>query len=191
MTCNCPIQNTASRYGALAKLLHWSMAVIILCLFAAGLIMSDMENSPDRFTILFLHKSFGILILFLVAIRLGWRLVNVQPPMPDSMRPIEKAGAHLAHYALYGLMFCVPLLGWLLSSAAGITVNVFHLFNLPNLVEPDKIMRHTYEEWHETAAWTLVLLAGAHACAALWHHFVKKDTVLKRMLPCAKLEESS
>lgn len=176
-------KNTLQTYGVIAKGFHWLMAILIITMIAVGLIMADMENTPDKFKLVGLHKAIGIIVLFLAALRFGWKIINISPALPDSMSKIMKLGANLSHYALYALMFAMPLTGWLMSSAAGFPVSVFGLFVMPNLIAPNKEFGHFMRELHEIFAWTLVGLITLHVSAALLHHFYYKDNILRRMLP--------
>lgn len=177
------LKNTLQNYGAVAKTFHWLMAVLIIVLLTVGLIMTDMENSPDKFKLYGLHKAFGILVLFLATLRFGWKILDVSPLLPDHMSKMAKLGAKLAHLALYALMFAMPMSGWVMSSAAGFPVSVFGLFTMPNLVEPDKELAKNINELHESMAWLLIVLIVLHIIAALLHHFYYKDNTLRKMLP--------
>lgn len=178
-----------NRYHPLSKLLHWLMAVLILVAFGIGLAMADAPLSPKVLAQFSYHKWIGITVLALVALRLLWRLLKGVPAMPDSMKPWEKLAAHLGHLGLYLLMIGVPLVGWLMSSAKGVPVVYFKLVRLPDLIGPDKALGEQLAEVHETLAWLMVALIVVHVLAALKHHFVNRDTVLRRMLPFAKVEE--
>jgi cytochrome b561 len=148
--------------------------------------MTDMENTPDKFKVYGLHKSFGISVLTLVIIRLMWKAVNTAPLLPDTLRRFEKLLAHIGHAILYALLFAMPLSGWALSSASGFPVSVFGQFTLPDFVAPDNDAKHTYAEIHELLAYTLIVMIVLHVLAALLHHYYYKDNVLRRMLPFTK-----
>jgi cytochrome b561 len=177
------IKNSKENYGIIAISFHWIMAILIISIIAVGFYMSSMENSPDKFKFYGLHKSFGGLILGLVIFRLSWKLVNTAPELPLNMKSWEKIAAKSGHLALYFFMFAMPLSGWLMSSAAGFPVSFFGLFTLPNLVGPDNELRRFFGEAHEIMAFALIGVIAVHFMAALQHHFLKKDTVLTRMLP--------
>lgn len=177
------LKNTLQTYGVIAKIFHWLMAVLIIVLLAVGLIMADMENSPDKFKLIGLHKEIGIVVLFLASLRLGWKVLDVSPLLPESIGKIAQLGAKAAHFGLYTLMFAMPITGWLMSSAAGFPVSMFGLFIMPNLIAPDKAFGKDMNELHETLAWVLMGLIALHVMAALLHHFYYKDNILRRMLP--------
>ncbi len=176
-------KNTSEAYGRAAKLFHWIMAALVIGLLAAGLYMVGMDRvSPDRVKLYGLHKSFGALVLAVVAARLAWRLTNTVPPLPDDMRKIDKFGAHAAHWGLYALMFAMPLSGWAMSAAAGFPPSFFGLFTLPNIVPVDDGIRVFAKASHWWLSRALIVLIALHAGAALWHHFIRKDNILRRML---------
>ncbi|PHV10625.1 cytochrome b [Chitinimonas sp. BJB300] len=171
------------KYTLPARILHWLTALAIISAFALGLTTGGMEGfSLQKLQLINYHKWIGITVLGLVAIRLLWRLSHRPPALPANMAKWERQGAHLAHMALYVLMFAVPLGGWLYSSAKGFPVVWLGLVKLPDLMEKNEALAHTIKEMHELGAWVLIALAVAHAAAALKHHFIQRDDVLKRML---------
>ncbi len=183
-------KNTLQTYGVIAKAFHWLMAIFIITLLAVGLIMADMENSPDKFKLYGMHKAFGIIVLFLVVLRLGWKVLDVSPLLPASISKVAQLGAKVVHLGLYILMFAMPITGWLMSSAAGFPVSIFGLFTIPNLVAPDKEFGKNMNELHEALAWILIVLITLHVLAALLHHFYYRDNILRRMLPNFKGESN-
>src|SRR3990167_1520285 len=177
------IKNSVNRYGIVAITLHWLMAVLIIGLIILGLYMVRLPISLQKLKFYGWHKEYGLLALFLVAIRLGWRFANISPVLPDHLAKLQKLAAHAAHYLLYLLMFALPLTGWLLTSAAGLPVSFFSLFVLPDLVAPDENLRMLLILVHEYLGYALIAVICAHAAAALQHHFYHKDDILRRMLP--------
>jgi cytochrome b561 len=183
------LRNTTLIYGSIAKMFHWLMFVLIAGLIAVGLIMADMETSPDKLKLIGMHKAIGIIVLFLAALRLGWKMCNTSPLMPSSLKAWQLKAAKAAHLLLYFFMIAMPLSGWAMSSAAGYPVSVFGLFIMPNLVDPSQELREVFGETHEIMAWGLMATIALHVGAALQHHFIYKDNILRRMLPFAKLKD--
>lgn len=177
------IKNTQLRYGAVAITLHWVMAALVIGMIVLGLYMVTLPISLQKLKWYGRHKEFGILILMLVTLRLGWRMGNRVPILPSILSWAEKAAAHLVHYLLYTLLILMPLTGWMNSSAAGLQVSFFGLFLLPDLVQPDESLRQFLSTLHKTMGYTLLVLICLHAIAALQHHYYYKDDILKRMLP--------
>ena len=182
---NPPAQAAAlaasTRYTAVAVVLHWLLAAAILIGFLIGLQMSDEPPSPLRVRWINYHKWIGLTILALSALRLLWRLSHRPPTLPDSMLSWQRTASRWAHRALYLLFFIVPLAGWAYSSALGFHIVYLGRIPLPDLVHKDKALAETLIQVHATLAWTLAGLVGLHVAAALKHHFIDKDGLLRRM----------
>ncbi len=177
------IRNTLNSYGVVAKGFHWLMALLIISVLIVGLLLEDYENTPDFLKLIGLHKEFGILVLMLAVLRLGWKVLDISPSLPASMSAASKLAAKLGHFGLYALMFAMPISGWIVSSAAGYPVSFFGLFVLPDLVAVNKDFSHDVKELHELFANALMGLLALHVLAALLHHFYYRDNILTRMLP--------
>jgi len=169
------------KYNGVSIFFHWLIAVLIIGLLAVGLIMVDMPK-PDKFTVYGWHKAFGIIVLALVTLRLIWRLRHAPPSLPVGTPPRIELAAKLGHAALYFLMFFMPLVGWLMSSAGGHPVSVFGL-PIPPLVEKNEALGELAEELHEIGGNAFIVLICLHLLAALYHQYVLKDGLLQRMLP--------
>jgi cytochrome b561 len=177
------LRNTTRRWGAIAQLLHWLIVLFIVAQFTLATLFDGLPAGAKKLTLLSRHKSIGITILVLALLRLAWRWNNPTPTLPDTLKPYERVLARLTHRLLYGLLFAVPLSGWLMSSARGFPVSWFGFFQLPDLVPKNKALYQALLTTHEILAWTLGIVATVHLLAALKHHFVHKDDVLRRMLP--------
>jgi cytochrome b561 len=177
------IRNTTRRWGAVAQLLHWLIVALVITQFTLATLFDDLPAGARKLTLLARHKSVGITILMLAVLRLAWRWTNTTPPLPDTLKPWERSLARLTHALLYLLLFAVPLAGWMMSSARGFPVSWFGLFTLPDLVPKNKALYEVLVTTHGALAWTLGVVAIVHMLAALKHHFVLKDDVLRRMLP--------
>ena len=169
------------RYTSIAIILHWVMALLILATWSIAIAVDDMPLSPARITGLSWHKWLGVTIFFLVILRLLWRAAHPAPPLKVPMPAWQEKAMQFTHIALYLLMLLIPLVGWLMSSAKGYTVNYFGLFELPDLVDKDKVLGHQLKEVHEFLANGLMVLVGLHILAALKHQFIDKDGLLSRM----------
>jgi cytochrome b561 len=179
------IRNTTRRWGAIAQLLHWLIALFIIAQFTLAWLFADLPAGARKLTLLARHKSIGISILTLACLRLGWRWANPTPTLPDTLKPYERRLARFTHSLLYVLLFAVPFTGWTMSSARGFPVSWFGLFTLPDLVPKDKSLYNMLVTTHTTLAWILGGVVTLHLGAALKHHFMLKDDVLRRMLPFA------
>lgn len=178
--------NTDQRYGVVAIALHWSMAVLLVLLILLGLYMTGLPDAGfdvKKITLILLHKELGILALTLAMIRLAWRVGNVLPVLVEDIPDWQKLIARLVHLLFYGAMFALPVTGWMMSSAAGIPISFFGLFNLPGLISYDDYLFQFFIEVHRWLGYGLIVLILLHVGAALRHHFVLKDDTLKKMLP--------
>src|SRR5438094_4810891 len=132
------LRNASDSWGAPAKLFHWVMAALILAQIALGLMAANWRLSPTKLELFFWHKSTGMLILALVALRLLWRLANPVPELPAGMAAWERAAARLSNLLLYALMIALPVTGWIVNSASNVPFRIFWLIPLPAIVAPDE-----------------------------------------------------
>ena len=191
MSVVVPHPTRASRYTGGAIVLHWIMAIGILLLCAMGLTMVHRDLPPERlFRLYQLHKSIGITVLIAALLRLLWRVFNAPPPLPPEMKEFERQAARGMHVVLYVLLIGLPLVGWALVSASVLNIPTVLFSTVP---WPDLPIFSTLtnkapveaflKDLHAWGAWLLILLVGAHGVAALRHHFIKRDDVLRSMLP--------
>lgn len=174
----------AARYDAVARALHWIVAGAIALQFLLAQLAELAEHGGERLRVLALlanHKSVGLTILALAALRVVWRLVSPPPPLPATMPAWQRHASRISHWSLYGLLFAMPVTGWLMSSASAYSVSWFGLFTLPDLIDPSERAEELFEEIHETLAKVLIVVVSLHVIAALKHHFIDRDTVLRRM----------
>ena len=184
------LRNTSEGWGWLARLFHWVMSAIILFLIGLGFYMTNFVTDVfEQFALTQTHKSWGFTVFVLVLLRMVWRIMNPTPALPSDMPGWERTVAHLGHFALYALMIAMPLSGWLMSSASelqelyGIKNKVFGLFEMPDPFVPGSSeLEDIFATIHFLCAIALTLTLVGHIGAALKHHFVKKDNVLKRMV---------
>lgn len=174
----------ADRWGSTSQLLHWTIAVLVLLIGMVGLVMGELPRSPRWFWVYTAHKSLGLGVLALVLVRIGWRLyAGAPPPVPGTPR-WQAWMASAVHVLLYAMVLAMPLSGWLYDSASGLRpLRWFGQVEVPKLVAPDPALADAAHATHEWLFWLLVLLVLAHAGAALYHHFVRHDATLARMLP--------
>ncbi|KPH80296.1 hypothetical protein AE618_14510 [Bosea vaviloviae] len=180
-------QQASSAYSAAARHMHWVTAGAILIMVPLGLAMTyrgGTLNIWDGLTdaLYSSHKLLGFLVLWLVAGRLTYRLLRGAPPDEPTLLWWHKAGSHLLHWLLYGLLLVVPVLGWVGVSLYP-SLTVFGLFDLPALARPNQDLATSVLTVHGKLAIVMALLACAHAGAALYHHLIRRDGVLRRMLP--------
>lgn len=172
--------NKKNSFGLIAKLFHWVMAILIIGMLFVGIYMVDLPVSLQKVQIYGWHKAFGSLILGLALLRLVWRWMNVAPEL--SLPLFEKIAARLVHWTFYGFMLAMPLSGWLMSSASGLPVSFFGLFTMPDLIAPNQIHAQFFQFVHHWLGFALLATIFLHIAAALKHHFIDKDDILRRML---------
>lgn len=182
------LRNTSHSWGSLSKLLHWVIVLMIIGQIVLAQIADDLPLGPELLATLARHKSLGMTILGLAAIRLIWRWLNPTPALPSTMKPWERGLARLAHVALYFSIFAIPLTGWMMSSAKNYPVSWFNLFQFPNLVAPSESVYEFMHDTHETLVGVMLAATAMHVIGALKHHFVDRDTVLRRMLPFSNMD---
>lgn len=172
------------RYTTTAIVFHWLIAIMIIGTFSLGVVMTDIPGiSPTKLKYYSWHKWAGVTILALAALRLLWRLKNTAPAYPDTMPPWQKSAASGLHHLLYFLMFAVPLSGYFYTLAAGYPVVYFGLFQLPVLIGKNPELKDILEGVHYWLNMGLLAAVLLHVAAALKHHFIDRDGVLRRMLP--------
>lgn len=173
------------KYSISSRIIHWLMAIIILGLLGMGIYMTEFlsKEAPNRMDVYNLHKSFGVIALILVFIRIINRFIYKSPALPASMPKAEIILAQLAHLGLYLLMIVVPLSGYLMSNSFGYPA-MFFGHELPFLVERNFEYGKFFSEAHELSAYGLLGLVALHVLGALKHRFFDKpeNDVLKRML---------
>ncbi|PQA86842.1 cytochrome b/b6 domain-containing protein [Hyphococcus luteus] len=182
---------TAARYTPVAAILHWTIAALIIGQIFGGMYMHGLPNSsPVKFDLYQLHKSFGLTVLALSLVRLGWRFTHKAPPLPASTPGWQKIAARVTHWAFYALMILTPLAGWAIVSVSptDIPTKWFGVIPVPHLpffggVEDREAAEHLFEERHELLAKIILVLLVLHVGAALKHAFMDKDGVFESMLP--------
>lgn len=182
-----PLQNTRRQFGALTKFCHWALFFLIMAQYL--LIMNReyfAQNDAEKMNNILLHKSFGVTILILGIIMVLWRHVGQRPPTLPGTKPWEKKLAIAVHSLLYITVLIMPISGILMSQFHGYSVKFF-AYALPTIVNADENRSEIFSQVHEITAWVLLGLVVMHITAAIFHHIVRKDIVLKRMLPFGKL----
>jgi len=175
-------------YDAVAVGLHWGIAALIAVAFVLGLTVDEFPKAYEG-AVVNTHTLIGLAVILLSLARIGWRLIHRAPPLPGGSGRIVEAASKLVHVLLYILMIAVPLIGipTLLYRGRGIDFGIFQLAPLVSRVP--EIFR-PLTEIHELTAYALVLLAGGHILAALYHQFVLRDGLVDRMNIRALAERS-
>jgi cytochrome b561 len=174
------------RHDGVEMSLHWATAILVVANYLLAQVWDlAQRGTPLRHEMQSLHVSFGLLLIVVLIVRLAWRIGPGRRVPPVATGVLELA-SRLVHYALYGLLIAVALIGFCFRWAQGEPLAFFGLFAIPSLYPFAKNQAHTLGEIHEWLGNAIIILAGLHAAAALFHHFVLRDDVLWRMLPGLK-----
>lgn len=180
------LKNNASTYGLLSKLLHWSSAAILIALIAVGIYMAGLpDDAEGRGQLYGLHKSFGVLALLLIAVRLIWLRVTPAPALPGVFDAKEQRVVKGIQALLYATMVLVPVSGYLMSNAGGYPIHFFGLFELPALVEKSKALGGFVHEAHWIMGYAMAALVLLHMAGAIKHRLKAKGSeadILQRMI---------
>jgi cytochrome b561 len=175
----------APGYGVVAKILHWLIFLLLAVQYAIGSIMPHIgRNTPNESWVNW-HFSVGAAILFVIVIRLMWRLFHPVPPLP-TLETWERKFAGFTHWALYATVLIMTLLGWAATNSRGWEVKLFGLATLPRLAPNGSEWGHEAGDIHNILVYVLLGLIILHVGAALYHRFVKDDEVAARMFFSSK-----
>lgn len=175
------LNNTENTYGSIAKILHWVIGISIIGLLCVGFIMESMPPSPEKYEIYDTHKAFGILVLSLVLVRIVWRIINKTVLADESIPLMLQFAAKIGHFLLYICMLAMPISGALMSLLGGHDINMFGLFTI-SAFEQNLELAKFFHTTHGLVAWIFVALISTHILAAFYHHFIRKDNTLRKML---------
>jgi cytochrome b561 len=166
-------------FPVFSRILHWTMAVLILAMLFIGIGM--VASLSDYHWLISIHRPLGILILILVAIRLVNRLLNPAPPLPEGMPEWQRFAAHGSHIVLYALLFALPLVGWAMLSAARYPIVLYGPLELPPILPHDAALYAGLRTTHTVLAFLLFATFIAHFGAALMHALIYRDGVFQSM----------
>ncbi len=177
------IKNTEGDYGLTSKLLHWSIAVLIIGLIALGWYMVDLTYFDKWYNeSLAVHKALGMLVLVLGGLVLMWRFISPSPHHQPTLERWERISASAMHYTLIAMMILIPVTGYFISTSAGKSVEIFGWFAIPPVMEVDKTLRDVAIELHYYFGYGTGVLVCFHAGAAFKHQFIDRDGTLARMI---------
>lgn len=176
------IRNTTQAYGSVAKFFHWAIFLLLAVMIPVGFIMGDIENQAWQALAYSLHKQMGLIILGLMVLRVAWTCTNVKPALPFMTPAWQRLSERVVHFGLYLSLFALPISGWVGSVAAGYTpILAGYSFSLP-INKSENLAETAFDYVHIPFVYILLALVTLHILAALYHHFIKRDDVLRRML---------
>ncbi len=173
------LKNSETQFGVVAIFFHWLMAVLLIAMLALGLYMVRLPVSIEKLKLYGWHKEYGMVVLVLAVLRSIWRVSNLVPEL--ALPWWEVIAARAVHYAFYGFMFALPITGWLITSASGLPVSFFGLFVVPDIISSHPDLIHLFKKIHKWLGYGLIAAIVLHVGAALKHHFIDKDDILRRM----------
>jgi len=173
----------AGRHSVWTIALHWASVAAIVVATAAALGRDATENAAMRTVLMDVHRQAGLFVLVALGLRLIVRLTAGMADHAKDLPMLMRWAALAAHLALYAVLLVLPMLGWAGTNAHGVTMKLFGLLPLPNIVGDDPDLADELTDYHVWAAWALLGLVIAHAAAAWWHHAVRRDGVLAAMAP--------
>ena len=173
--------NTDETFGLISRILHWTMALLILSLLALGLTIADMEPSLDSLWLYGLHKSLGFVALILVLLRLVWHRITPPPHPLGNPAALPQRLARGAHRVIYALLVIIPMAGWVGSSAIGLDTVLFNTLTLPPIAPVSEAWETTAFAVHWAATWALMGVLGLHIAGA-FTRAIKGDNTLERMI---------
>ncbi len=177
-------KNTYQSYGSISKFLHWTIFLLVTGMIIYGYLMEYASDS-SKALVYNIHKLFGLLVLSLMILRTIWALVNPKPKLPSKIPLWEIALARLMHFSLYLILLIMPFSGWILASSAGKPPKLLGIsLGLP--ITQNESLKNLADNVHVTLAIVIIVMVALHVLAALKHHFIDKDNILKRMTPWVK-----
>lgn len=177
-----PIQNTAERWGSVQQGLHWTIVILVVAQLAMGFVAGLGHGPTVDYVQNFWHVSVGILIFGLMLLRLAWRETHRRPALPGDMNRFLAWFAHFTHFMFYALLILDPILGYFVGCAHGDHMTFFGL-SLPTLIAKDRPLAHVLSETHWDFGYAIIACIVVHVGGALDHEFIRRDDVLRRMLP--------
>jgi cytochrome b561 len=177
-----PLNDHTGTYTVTARVLHWLTALFVLSAIPAGIAMDRMGEGPMADFLFDLHRSLGAVLVPIVLFRIYWRLTHKPPPLPFDIPLSQRIVAEAVHYALYACVLVQPIIGWIATSAYRAPITVFWLIPLPPIWKEDRAFSEMLFTAHMYIGWAMCLLLTAHIGGALFHHFIRKDRVLLRMI---------
>lgn len=182
------LTNTSTRYGGITKLLHWLVFIGFVFQYIVANTMQEIAASQTAFgmtkgELYNSHKSIGLVILAIVAIRYVWRRFSRLPDWAETLTERERTFIHWAERVLYTCMFLMPISGFVYSMAGGQGVLFFGVFPLPNPFGEIGWLSSVAQITHRITAMVILVTLVGHIGLVLKHQFVNKDRLLNRMLP--------
>jgi cytochrome b561 len=173
---------TRAGYTATARVLHWITAILVLAQIVLGVLIANKWTGAWQDQLYDLHKSNGAILIPIILIRILYRWGHPPPPLPADIPAIQQFAAYTTHYLLYALVVAQVFLGWIGTATYPAPVPIYGLFNLPSIWPENRALSEQLLSIHKIVGISIAVVAAMHIGAALFHHFVRKDRVLMRMI---------
>jgi len=178
-----PTPAPGPRYDGVAQALHWLTASLLAVGIPVAVVLAKAPPEgalKDR--LYTLHESIGLTVWLIALARVAWRSRHPPPP-PVNLPPAIRRAQKVVHGGLYAALLAMPVLGWAANSALGFPPHFWWLVGLPSIAPEGKVLGFGLLGAHRALGYALILLLALHVGGAFWHHLVRKDDTLRRMLP--------
>jgi cytochrome b561 len=169
----------APKYDPFARLLHWVIVLLLIAQYIVAWTMPEIHRGTQPVGLIAVHLDLGVFVIAVMVVRVIWRGLRKEPAAVEGTA-LARTVAYLTHGLLYLLLIVQPVLGWVNASSRGWQVTLVGM-NLPSLAEKGSALGHELGDVHSLLAWVMLVLIGLHVAAALYHHFLLRDGVLRRM----------
>lgn len=177
-----PLNDDTGAYTVTARVLHWLTAIIVITALLAGIVMDRIGEGPLADFLYNFHRSLGATLIPIAFFRIYWRFTHKPPPLPSDIPLSQRMAAETVHWMLYAVILIQPLIGWIATSAYRAEIPIYGLFNLPPIWPENRAFSEALFTVHMYIGWALCWLLAMHIGGALFHHFIRKDRVLMRMV---------
>jgi cytochrome b561 len=175
----------AGQYGTIAKLFHWVTLGLMLVALPLGFVIQHVKDT-SKMCFYALHESAGLTILFVALARLAWRWLSPPPSLPNDIPVLMRRTSSAVHHALYALLILQPLLGFMATNAWGFPMQgataYLGFIEFPKFMEAWEGLAKILSLFHSIGGWLLVVLIALHIAGALFHHAIRRDGTLMRMI---------
>jgi cytochrome b561 len=171
------------KYTKTARFLHWTVAALVLLMLAAGLAMTGNIGRALQDSLFVFHKNTGLLLIFIIALRLAWRATHRAPPLPNSLPLLQRRAALATHVLLYVLLIVMVTSGFVRVTMGGFPIELLDWLGVPRFMPKDEPVAAIAKAIHAAAKNALIVLIGLHVAAAAYHGIIRRDGVFSRMWP--------
>lgn len=185
MSLTSPLIRTDGHYSALAKVFHWVTVPLLVAALATGFTIGHIAD-PSKMAFYAIHESLGLTMLFVALMRVAWRGFNPPPPPPAGAPPWMQLAGNMTHALLYAALIFQPLLGFFTTNAFGFpqagATAYLGFVDLPKFMDANEGLAKVLLTLHSIIGWSLLALIPLHVAAAIFHHAIRRDGTLLRMI---------